>query len=665
MSKAGAGARLLPAADAFERAAALLGSDPAAAERSATALLRQQPGDPRGRLILASALRRRGDLLNASAILEPLARQHPAAARTQYEIGLVLGALGEGTAATDALRRSVALQREQPQAWAALGEALFRSGDVRGAQAAYAEQLRASVQAPELKAAADALAADDPAGAELLIGPYLLRRPADTAALRMMGETLGRLHRYADAETVLDDALRRDPGFDGARFTLAGVLFHQQRAVEAAGHLRDLLAREPENAAYRNLLAACLSLVGEPEEVEALHRGLLLDYPDQAQVWLNHGHALRTVRRFPEAVEAYRRAIRLQPAFGDAYWALANLKLAGLADEEAGALRRELARPELRRDDRLPMHYALGKALEERGEDQAAFESYAAGAKLRHATERYSADATSADVNERIGRLTAQVFAEREGGGAPARDPIFIVGLPRSGSTLVEQILASHPSVEGTMELPDLGLIAGGLGAATGGGLDALLELDGAGRRRLGERYLEATRVHRKLGRAFFTDKMPNNFRHLGLIALALPHARVIDVRRHPMAAGWAVFKQHFAQGQGFSYDLVDIGRYYHDYVRLMAHFDTVLPGRVRRLIYEDLVQDTEGEVRALLTHCGLPFDPACLRFHENGRPVKTVSSEQVRRPIFRDGLEQWRRFEPWLEPLRDALGPALEGWRG
>jgi hypothetical protein len=266
--------------------------------------------------------------------------------------------------------------------------------------------------------------------------------------------------------------------------------------------------------------------------------------------------------------------------------------------------------------------------------------------------------------------FTRAFFEARSGFGAPTTAPIFVLGLPRSGSTLIEQILASHSQVEGTMELPDIGFIARDLDRAARGGdgpsyPESVTELNADAARALGEGYIAATAIQRKLDRAHFIDKMPNNFSYVGLIHLILPNAKIIDARRHPLGSGFSAFKQHFAQGQAFSYDLADLGRYYADYVELMAHFDTVLPGRVCRVIYEDLVEDTEVQVRRLLDFCGLPFEPGCLKFYDNDRAVRTVSSEQVRRPIFRDGLEQWRRFEPWLDPLKTALGPALDGWRG
>ncbi len=650
---------------AVEDAARLLATAPAEAEQRARVILDAAPRDPRAALILASARRRQGDHAGARVLLEPLARAHGGAARTHYELGLARAGSGDRAGGVAALRRAVALNRDLPEAWRALGEELFRAGEVRGSEAAFAEHRRATLQDPRLKAAADALAAGTPEQAEGLLRAYLTGRPDDVAALQLLGEALGALSRSADAEVVLRHVLELDPAFDGARFTLATVLFQQQKGAEALPHLHRLLARDPGDPAYRNLLAACLSLVGDLDEVDRLHRALLAEYPGQPKIWLNHGHALRTVGRFEEAVAAYRRCIALSPGFGDAYWSLANLKLAAFSHAEVAAMKVQLARTDLPTADRLHLHYALGKALEDRLDLAGSFEQYAAGAVLQRRQVRYSAAQTTADLHRVRALFTPVFLAARAHAGSRASDPIFVVGLPRSGSTLVEQILASHPQVEGTMELPDIGLIARSLGAAGEDPLDALARLPTDRFAELGARYLETTRVHRKLGRPRFVDKMPNNFQHAGLIHLILPQARIIDVRRHPLGAGFSVFKQHFAQGQVFSYDLDDLGRYYRDYVALMAHFDGVLPGRVCRVIYEDLVEDTEGQVRRLLDHCGLAFDPACLQFHQTARAVKTVSSEQVRRPIFRDGLEQWKRYEPWLGPLKAALGPALEGWRG
>jgi hypothetical protein len=349
---------------------------------------------------------------------------------------------------------------------------------------------------------------------------------------------------------------------------------------------------------------------------------------------------------------------------------LANLKSESLGSDDEEAMARQLRAPDAADDDRLQLNYALGKALEDRCEFAASFEHYATGAKLRRATVPYDA-AAMARLFERVRRLfTRPFFSARADQGADSEAPIFIVGLPRSGSTLVEQILASHPAVEGTIELPDITAMAiavGGYAEATDDSRypDRLADLDAAEIADLGEDYLRRTRIHRKLGRLRFIDKMPNNFRYIGFIHLILPRARIIDARRHPMAAGFSCFKQHFARGHNYSYDLSEIGEYYRLYTELMTHFDAVLPGRIHRVIYEDMVEDTEAEVRRLLDYLGLPFEDACLRFHENDRAVRTASSEQVRRPIYREGLDHWRNFEPWLGPLKEALGSTLESWRG
>jgi tetratricopeptide (TPR) repeat protein len=655
--------------EAVARASDILGRDPRAALGQARAILSAAPNDPRARLILASAHRRLGETNEALAILRPLARAFPAAAHTQYELGMALAAKGDRVGAVEALRRAVAARRDLADAWAALGEILFSQGDTAGAERAFGEQERANIRDPALIPPADALLAGDPARAEALLRPRLLVRPDDAGALRLMAEALARQGRFADAETLLKHALRLKPDDHGLRFSLASALFNQQKAPEALPHVEQLLALDPRSAAYRNLMAACLGLVGEFDRAIALNAELVAQFPRQPRVWLNHGHALRTVGRVENAVDAYRRAIGLAPGLGDAWWSLANLKVARLSAADQAMIQSQIARPDLSEDDRLHLHYALGKALEDAGEHAGAFEHYAKGARLRRALVPYDPTLEAGLAQRSIALFTRAFFAARPEGGSPREDPVFIVGLPRSGSTLVEQILASHSAVEGVMELPDIGIIAEELSVSRGVAASQaypqiLADLAPAERTRLGDLYLARTQVHRKTGRPLFIDKMPNNFRHLGLIRLILPKAKVIDARRHPLAVGFSAFKQHFNQGQAFSYDLADIGAYYRDYVAVMAALDEALPGWICRMIYEDLVEDLETQVRRLLDHCGLPFEEGCLRFHENDRAVRTVSSEQVRRPIFREGLEQWRRYEPWLTPLKTALGPALEGWR-
>jgi tetratricopeptide (TPR) repeat protein len=653
-------------AAAIEQASALLATDAAEAGRQAEAILKLAPTDPRARLILGSSRRRTGQLTAAQAVLAPLANAYPRAALTQYELGLVLAAQGQEAAGVAALRQAVALNRELPEAWRALGERLFAAGDLAGAEQAFAEHARAAVRDPALRPAAEALFARRTEEAEHLLRAHITRRPDDAAAAQMLAGLFASQGRHADAEILLAHALAIAPDADGARFAYAEALFRQQKAAQAIPHVDRLLAADPVDPVYRNLKAACLGLIGEEAEEVGLYEALLQDFPRQPKIWLNYGHALRTLGRREESVAAYKRCMALAPALGDAYWSLANLKVAAFEPAEVAAMRAQLDRPDLPEIDRLHLNYALGKALEDQGDDAGAFGCYAEGGALRRAHGDYDADETTAQMRRSKALFTPSFFAARAGSGAGATDatPIFVVGLPRSGSTLVEQILASHSAVEGTMELPDIGHLARDLDSAEARYPLGLARLAPADFTALGEAYLERTAVHRKLGRPFFVDKMPNNFQHLGLIALALPGAKIVDVRRHPLGCGFSAFKQHFAQGQAFSYDLTDLGRYYADYVELMRHMDAVLPGRVHRVIYEDLVADTEAEVRRLLDHCGLPFDPACLDFHRNDRAVRTVSSEQVRRPIFRDGVDLWPRFEPWLDSLKAALGDTLLDWR-
>lgn len=557
---------------------------------------------------------------------------------------------------------------EHPQALRLLGAALRRQGDVAGAEAAYLRSVKASVNDPELVAAANALSENRLAAAEQILRGVLKARPTDVAAIRMLAETGMRLGRYDDAEKLLARCVELAPGFTAARHNYATVLYRNNKPVEAIGQLDLLLAGEADNPAYLNLKAAALGRIGEYEGAIELYARVLRTHARHPKTWMSYGHALKTVGRQADAIEAYRRSLALAPQLGEAWWSLANLKTVTFSREDVAAMEAELARTDIGDEDRFHLHFALGKALEDEGRWEASFRHYEQGNALRRRDLGYEADETSLHVKRSKALFTPAFFAERAGQGCPAPDPIFIVGLPRSGSTLVEQILSSHSQVEGTQELPDIIAMAkrlGGLAKRSSAGRypDVLAELSPADLKVLGEEYLARAKVHRKLGRPFFIDKMPNNWAHLGLICLVLPNAKIVDARRHPLGCGFSGFKQHFARGQGFTYDLTDIGRYYADYVELMAHFDVVLPGRVHRVIYEQMVTDPEAETRRLLDYCGLPFEEACLRFYENERAVRTASSEQVRKPIFTDAADHWRNYDIWLGPLKAALGPVLNAY--
>jgi len=530
------------------------------------------------------------------------------------------------------------------------------------------EALAESVRDPRLLEAGLALVEGRLAVAEGLLRAHLREKPTDIAAIRMMAELAGRLGRYADSETLLRRALELAPGFTAARANLATILYRQNRPTEAIEILDALLDEQPENPSHQNLKAAALGRVGGFEEAIHIYRQVLGRLPGQAKIWMSYGHVLKTVGRLDEGIAAYRRAIGLAPALGEAWWSLANLKTVRLDAADIEAMTAALSAPGLTREDLFHLHFALGKAHDDSAEPDLAFGHYAEGNRLRSELIGYDSDRTSRGVDRSIAFFTPAFFAERDGLGCPAPDPIFILGMPRSGSTLLEQILASHGEVEGTMELPDIPALVKRLSGRTrGSGESAYPEMLAAlgpdELCALGEEYLERARIHRKTDKPFFIDKMPNNWAHVGLIRLILPGARVVDSRRHPLDCCFSNFRQHYARGQGFSYSLADMGRYYADYVRLMAHFDLVLPGRVHRVIHERLIDEPELEIRALLDALGLPFDPACLRSHENKRAVRTASSEQVRRPINREGVGQWRAYERWLEPLKAALGPVLESY--
>jgi len=521
---------------------------------------------------------------------------------------------------------------------------------------------------PALLRAGEALVDNDLPTAEAILRPYLKQRPTDVAAIRMMAELAARVGRLGDSENLLRRALELAPGFTAARANLATVLYKQNRAADTIAELERIEQEGSANLGHSSLKAAALGRIGGHDEALALYRLVIESRPDEPKLWLSYGHILKTVGEQAASVAAYRRALSLQPALGEAWWSLANLKTVRFDADDLSAMRSALDEPRLDRESRFHLHFALGKALEDRKDADASFTHYAEGNRLRRRLLDHDPSVMREHVDRSMALFTAQFFADRDGMGNASREPIFILGMPRAGSTLVEQILSSHPEIEGTAELPDMPAIAWRLDGRRKKGDESfypecLADMDADELRALGEEYLKRAQVQRFTDRPYFIDKLPNNWAHVGLIRLILPNARIIDARRHPLACGFSNFKQHYARGQRFSYDLAEIGSYYRDYVTLMRHFDAVLPGTIHRVIHEQLVDDPEQEVRRLLDFLDLPFDPACLAFHQNPRAVRTASSEQVRRPISRDGLEQWKAFEPWLDPLKDALGPVLHDW--
>lgn len=551
---------------------------------------------------------------------------------------------------------------DQPDILRLLGRIHRALGHDDAAEQAELAAIDASARDPDLCSAALALVANELHIAEPLLRARLKASPFDVAAIRMMAELAARIGRYKDSEALLRRAIALAPAFVPARANLATVLHRQNRTAEALAELDRLNRTDPGNAAHDTLRAAVLGRIGDYDEAIGLYRKILEQRPDQPRLWMSYGHALKTIGLQEEAIAAYRRGLAADPSLGEIWWSLANLKTVRFDEADIARMEQALRNPNLSDEDRLHLDFALGKAFDDAGEVETAFAHYASGNAVRRRQIGYDPDEITRQVDATIARFTPDLLAARSGQGCPAPDPIFILGMPRAGSTLIEQILACHSQVEGTMELPDIPRLTR---QAVGDGryprdLDTL---DAAALAALGQDYIEATRIQRREDKPLFIDKLPNNWLNSGFIHLILPNARIIDARRHPLDCCFSNFRQHFARGQGFSYGLDDMGRYYSDYVRLMAHFDAVMPGRVHRVIHEQLLDDPEGEVRRLLDALDLPFEQACLDFHNSGRAVRTASSEQVRRPINRDGVDQWRPYAAMLEPLRAALGAVLDSY--
>jgi tetratricopeptide (TPR) repeat protein len=632
-------------------------------------------------LLLGAALRRAGDPGAAVTTLQPLAQANPAVWGLQFELGAALAALGQTGPAIAALRRATELNPKSSLAWHALGDQLEVAGDQAGADAARNRPLAGSVVDPLLQSGAKALFDGDLAQADAILKDRFDLHPTDVAAVRLLADVATRMKRFDAAEGLLRPLLQAAPAFMPADYAYCLILLIRNEHTVALARLDALLQRSPQSPQFYSLRGAVWLKIGEYEAAIKDFAVALERDPGLARVWVSYGHALRTVGRQADSVNAYRRSLDLEPTLGEAYWSLANLKVVRFSEEDRRAMQSAIDRDGLGEDDLANLHFALGKAFEDEGLFEESFAHYAKGNGVRHAMWPYDRVANRDYVRRNVQILTRDFFSAREGVGDPAPDPIFIVGLPRSGSTLIEQILSCHSQIEGVSELPDLIAIATKLSAeylrAHGRGgapgddagppgphYPAMLEgLEPAAFAALGAEFIARTRVHRKLGRPFFVDKLPNNFMQTGFIHLILPNAKIIDARRHPMACCFSGFKQNFARGAQYSYDLTDLGEYYRDYVDLMAHFDAVLPGRVHRVQYEDLIEAPDAEIQRLLDYCGLDFEPACLRFYESKRPVYTPSSEQVRQPLFTDGLDYWRKFEPWLTPLKAALGPVLAHW--
>jgi len=501
--------------------------------------------------------------------------------------------------------------------------------------------------------------------AEEICREFLKKVPLNVEAMRLLADIGIRLGVLDDAEFLLESAVKIEPNNVLARIDYIKALRKRQKFVAALKQAEHLLGTSPNNPMYQSLFAVECMQTGDYDTAIKTFDQILEQLPGDPVTLTSKGHAHKTCGRYDAAVSSYRAALTSQPGYGEAYYSLANLKVYSFSEGQVNEMRAQESSDNLSHIDHVYLCFALGKAFEDQGDFDTSFKFYERGNQLKKSQSRYTAQEMSADLKAQRDACTAELFAQRSRAGHDAPDPIFVLGLPRAGSTLLEQILSSHSQVDGTLELPNILSLSQRLRRA--GRRDGkapypeiLNELSGQELEDFGRQYIDDTRIHRQ-DAPFFIDKMPNNFRHIGLIQLVLPNAKLIDARRQPMACCFSGFKQLFAEGQQFTYDLQELGQYYCDYVELMDHWDKVLPGKVLQVQYEDVVADLEPQVRRILDYCDLPFEEACLNFFNTERSVRTPSSEQVRQPIYQSGLEQWRSFEHWLGPLKDALGPVLD----
>ena len=653
---------------ATQHAMKLLGAgETTLALEQAQEILRLHPNEINSQFIMAAAQRALGEGDLALKNLKAIVARAPDYAIAQQELGFAYSDAGAVDEAIAALKIAVGLEKRLAGSWRLLGELLQAEGEEQAAADAFSQSFMSTGNNPLLAEAVSLYQAGKLGQAEKICRNFLQDHPTDVNAIRLLAEIGIKLGVYGDAQNLLERCLELAPDFDLARLNYANVLSQRNQLQAALAQVNLLLEKEPEKQSLLGLKAQVLVKMADFSAALPIYETLLTRFAPRAKIALAYGHALKTVGYQDRAIEAYRQSAALQPGFGDAWWSLANLKTLRFTDQDLGEMRAEMLAQNNTIEDRYHLSFALGKALELRKEFEESFKFYDLGNRAKVRLERYSADENHQEVQRIITTCTPEVVSAPAGGGCQAPDPIFIVGLPRSGSTLLEQILASHSQIDGTKELPDiLGIvrrIGGKRKKSEASRYPAILaEMSDSQFGELGEEYLQRTRVQRGTA-PFFIDKMPNNFFHVGLINRMLPNATIIDARRHPMAACFSGFTQLFAKGQPFTYGLDNIGRYYRDYLDLMDHWDKVLPGKVHLALYEEVVGDTENQVRALLAHCGLPFEQACLQFYETERPVRTASSEQVRQPIYSSGLEHWRHYEPYLESLREALGPVLASY--
>ena len=629
---------------------------------------RQGHTDRRLAYFEALALRHLGRVDDALALLNDLIVKQPRYSRAYLELGHCYVAKRAADQAIHHYQKAVEINPALPSVWEQLAGLYRMVGEPARAQAAL-QQAMTIRQMPEPVIVATGWFVDgELVQAEQLTRDYIAKHGDHFEAMRLLARIGAAMEIYDDAEILLKEVVKRVPDYHAARQDLACVLLDRHKYAEAHQELVQLVQQFPDNAHFQTLMATAVVGLGQHRQAIELYKKALLagnkDARALAEIELSIAHSHKTIGATPQAIEHYRRAIQHRGEYGDAYWSLANLKTYRFTDREIESMAAAITKPHIALDDQIHLSFALAKGYEDREEYAQAWHYYELGNQLKRQNSRYRPEVIELNTHNQKTVCTQAFFSARQQFGRDVRTPIFILGLPRSGSTLLEQILASHSQVEGTQELANIPRLVVELQGRNPDLNDpkypkVLAELPAEFFIQQADQYLHDTSVYRSQ-KPHFIDKMPNNFRHIGLIHLMFPNAAIIDARREPMACCFGNFKQLFARGQEFSYSIEDIARYYRTYLELMEHWDTVLPGRVLRVHHGDVVADLDSSVRRILDYCGLPFEPQCLEFYKTNRSVRTASSEQVRQPIYTEGMEQWRHFEPWLSPLRLKLGDAL-----
>ncbi len=633
--------------------------DPQQAEQQLRRLLAAEPNHPDALALLGHSLQQQGRLQAAIAVFSQQVAQFPASAQAHAELAGAQVAAGQLQQAEAAYRKAVEVQPQYSEGWFLLGNLLMQQGQTEQARHSFARAERCDPFGPVFSQVQQAMQQKQYHQAETLCREVLRSHGHHPLALHTLATLAEQVGAFEEALNILQHGLQYAPYHVSLIALQVKNLVHcghQSLAVDAA---KRLVTLQPDRWQYHKILAVELANAGRFEESLAAYQQALALEPGNANLHLLQGHVLKTLGRRSECEQAYRRSLALQRDNGTAWWALADLKSYRFSDEDMAELQRLMGDPSIAAEQRSQAAFTLAKAQEDRGNYPEAFATYLEANELRPDVRfepefyRQSCEAVQRGFSQHV--LSQQAEKSKD----PVT-PIFIVGLTRSGSTLLEQILASHPLVDGTMELYSMPrTVRRAERLARQKGLDypkAMARFSPAELQALGQGYLDETAVYRS-GKPYFIDKMPPNFHNVGFIHMVLPHAVIIDARRHPLAAGFSNFKQHFARGYDFSYKLGDIGFYYNQYLQMMDYWDDVLPNKVLCMQYEQVVRDTEQQVRRLLDHCGLAFDPACLSFYANRRAVRTASSEQVRQPIYRQGIDQWQHFEANLQPLKNALG--------